>query len=36
MRSEGPPFVRVGRAIRYDRAAVAQWLFDHARAPAAA
>lgn len=25
-RGEGPPFVRIGRTIRYSRKAVAEWL----------
>ena len=31
-RREGPPYVKVGGAVRYSRAAVAQWLAAQSRA----
>lgn len=30
-RREGPPYVKVGGAVRYSRAAVAQWLAAQSR-----
>jgi predicted DNA-binding transcriptional regulator AlpA len=30
-RGEGPPFVRVGRLIRYDRAAIDRWVASQTR-----
>lgn len=32
-RGEGPPFMRLGRAIRYSRKAVTAWLADQAITP---
>jgi predicted DNA-binding transcriptional regulator AlpA len=29
MRGDGPPFIKIGRAIRYSEAAVQQWLKSH-------
>jgi excisionase family DNA binding protein len=31
MRGEGPPFVRVGRLIRYDRTAIDRWVESQTR-----
>lgn len=30
-RQEGPPYVKMGTAIRYDTAALAQWVEDSAK-----
>jgi hypothetical protein len=30
---KGPPFFRVGRSIRYDRAVVAEWLINQRYTP---
>jgi predicted DNA-binding transcriptional regulator AlpA len=35
-RRGSPPFIRIGRAIRYDRQGVMAWLDRHASAPLAA
>jgi predicted DNA-binding transcriptional regulator AlpA len=35
-RGDAPPFLRIGRAIRYDRHAVMAWLQRHAAPPLAA
>lgn len=29
MRGDGPPFIKIGRAIRYSEAALQQWLKSH-------
>ena len=31
MRGDGPPFIRVGRSIRYVRATVQQWMSSKQR-----
>jgi hypothetical protein len=31
MRGDGPPFIRVGRSVRYSEAALAQWLKSQQR-----
>ena len=33
LRGDGPPFFRVGRAIRYDRQRVADWLISQTYTP---
>lgn len=34
-RREGPPFIRLGRLVRYSPAAVEEWLRSRTQAPAA-
>jgi hypothetical protein len=29
MRGDGPPFIKIGRAIRYSEAALLQWMRAH-------
>jgi len=31
MRGDGPPFIKIGRAIRYDEAALRQWMKSRQR-----
>jgi len=31
MRGDGPPYIKVGRSIRYTEAAVTQWMKSHQR-----
>jgi predicted DNA-binding transcriptional regulator AlpA len=31
MRGDGPPYIRVGRAIRYTEGALLQWMKSHTR-----
>jgi hypothetical protein len=31
MRGDGPPFIKIGRAIRYAEAALLQWMKAHQR-----
>ena len=31
MRGDGPPFVKLGRAVRYDEGALTQWMKSHMR-----
>jgi predicted DNA-binding transcriptional regulator AlpA len=31
MRGDGPPYVKIGRAVRYGEAALAQWMKSHQR-----
>jgi len=31
MRGDGPPFIKIGRSIRYSEAAVLQWMKAHQR-----
>jgi predicted DNA-binding transcriptional regulator AlpA len=31
MRGDGPPYVKIGRSIRYGEAALAQWMKSHQR-----
>jgi excisionase family DNA binding protein len=33
LKGKGPPFFRVGRSIRYDRAIVAEWLANQRYVP---
>jgi predicted DNA-binding transcriptional regulator AlpA len=33
MHGEGPPYFRIGRSIRYDRATVAEWLVNQTKTP---
>ena len=34
MRGDGPPFIKIGRAIRYSKAALVQWMKAHQHLPA--